>query len=256
MRQIYKGFLARNHISEKKALAQKKTMFLISNIIFFTYLCQIMENPTTNTHKYQSPIVILCDIAILNACCATIAYYYTEGLDWISLFLAINAILIIAIRHICMNLLGIGWLESFLNRAIKRLADIVFSAIFLLSIFPIAYVISAILIRAKKGFADGSIISIQEMQFKEKRFSSIVFSESDTIFDNPFLSHLPLAFNVLFGTISIWDLTSVREVQVQQVSEEETFIEEAYIAETSTTEDNGITIETITSETENKSQIQ
>lgn len=155
-----------------------------------------------------------------------------------------------------MNLLGIGWLESILNRFIKRLTDIVISTFFLLTVFPIAYVISAILIRIQKGFADGSIIRIQEMQIKGRHFSSIAFSKSGTIFDRPLLSNLPLAFNILLGTISIWDIASVQEIQVQQVNEEEVQTEEACVKEDTTAEDNNITIETTTSETENNSQIQ
>ncbi|MDE5560500.1 MAG: hypothetical protein K2J00_01660 [Bacteroidaceae bacterium] len=100
-------------------------------------------------------------------------------------------------------ILQIHWLESPLNRTLKRLADISLSLLFLLTIFPIIFILQAIVSKRNNS---KSILTSHKMHVgNEKHISGVVFRTS--IF--PMVNHaerFPLALNILVGSISIWDL--------------------------------------------------
>ena len=169
------------------------------------------SNYTINTYSRERLFIALCDIAILIACCTLLAYIYQKEAGWFTALLAIEAIIIVVIRHIGMVFLNKSWLDSFLNRALKKTADLLLSSLFLLTAFPVIYLMSAVYIRCRKGFAHGPILRFKRMRTNAGSFSALLFNESGTIIDRPLINRIPVFFNVIIGDLSLCDFMTLQE---------------------------------------------
>lgn len=128
---------------------------------------------------------------------------YNVGADWLCGLLLLNNIALIILRQWISDILQIHWLLSPLNRMLKRLTDILLSLLFLSTIFPLTFIIQAV---TTKRNSNGSILTFRKMSIGQKKnISGIVFRKP--IFpNNNYIERLPLALNILIGSVSFWDL--------------------------------------------------
>ena len=129
---------------------------------------------------------------------------------WLIALLAIEVVSIIVIRHLGMTILNKFWLESYLNRALKKLADLLLSSLVLLTAFPVIYLLTAVYTRCSKGFAHGSILRFKRMHTQAGSFSALLFNECGAITDQPLINRTPIFFNVLIGDLSLWDIMTLQ----------------------------------------------
>lgn len=168
-------------------------------------------NASTTNGKPYSRLISVYDLIILNATALTVAYSCSTNIDWLLGFIILNNLAVIALRQWIMHILHIHWLDSLLNRALKRLADIALSLIVLVSIFPITFVFYCVLIKRRHN---GAVIVPCKMQANSKHFSTLKFNIQ---YDSTNLFHkAPLALSILIGSISFWDITSVQESRVNE----------------------------------------
>lgn len=162
-----------------------------------------------NDTTFQKQIIWPADIIMLNACGVTMYYVFAIGIDYIFALLAINSIAIIAFRQWICYSLQIKWLLSPVNRFLKRLSDIVLAAFFLLTIFPIMIILHAVVTKKNHG---KSVFCLRKFTIgQDQSFTAIAFS-ANLFRDNTKWNSTPLVFNILIGTISVWDLGIVQEV--------------------------------------------
>lgn len=181
-------------------------------------------NDKTNNYTIKSSgrerlFIAICDIAILIACCILFVCIYKGFTGWLIALLAIEVVSIIVIRHLGMTILNKFWLESYLNRALKKLTDLLLSSLVLLTAFPVIYLLTAVYTRCSKGFAHGSILRFKRMYTQAGSFSALLFNECGAITDQPLINRIPIFFNVLIGDLSLWDIMTLQE-EVSEVSEE------------------------------------
>lgn len=154
--------------------------------------------------KLPSRLIHAFDALILNASIITIVYTVVYGIDFLCSIIFLNNIAAIALRQCMMHVHGINWLTSPLNRCLKRTIDIIVSLAFLLTIFPIILLFFTIIIKTRHG---GPVIILRKASVGDKHFNSICINVSSV--DNRFTMRSPLAINILFGNISLWDITSI-----------------------------------------------
>mgnify|MGYP006991639736 CR=1 FL=1 len=106
--------------------------------------------------------------------------------------------------------LDIHWLESILNKALKRLTDIAVALLFIITLLPILIVICTIILKRQKT---GPVLTFCEIcpNADKKNFEGLVFNDSEQL-KKYNLRYAPLAFNLLVGQISLWDLKEFTEI--------------------------------------------
>lgn len=167
-----------------------------------------MNNSITNqSTNIQKTIVLACDFIMLSTCCFALYYAFYVNRDFLLIWLTINVLSIITFRTWLYHTLQIPWLLSPLNRGAKRLFDIVSSALFLCTLFPVIYLIQTIITKKNYG---GEVLSSSTIKIRNKEpFSVIVFKQNSFI--NRFYINLsPIALHVLIGKLSLWDLKTIQ----------------------------------------------
>lgn len=180
------------------------------------------NNYTINSSGRDRLFIAICDIAILIACCILFVCIYNGFTGWLIALLAIEVVSIIVIRHLGMTILNKFWLESYLNRALKKLADLLLSSLVLLTAFPVIYLLTAVYTRCSKGFAHGSILRFKRMHTQAGSFSALLFNECGAITVQPLINRIPIFFNVLIGDLSLWDIMTLQE-EVSEEPQEQTY---------------------------------
>lgn len=168
-------------------------------------------NRTIDIQKRERLFIAICDIAILIACCIILVQGYHKYFNWLMVLFSLNLISLIAIRQIGMSLLNKTWLDSYLNRSLKRITDFSLAIIYMLTALPIIYLLFAICLRTQKKFANTPILYYQRMHTNIRSFDSLTFTKTSTFLDHPCLKHAPIAINIAAGTLSIWDLGTLQE---------------------------------------------
>lgn len=183
---------------------------ICSYIVNNVYLCVVMDSNTNDIKPIYKHLISVFDISILNSVCIFIAYLFLHEINWLCGLLAVNFLLIVALRQWFMHCLEIHWLESILNKALKRLTDIAVALLFIITLLPILIVICTIILKRQKT---GPVLTFCEIcpNADKKNFEGLVFNDSEQLkkFN---LRYAPLAFNLLVGQISLWDLKEFTEI--------------------------------------------
>lgn len=175
------------------------------------------QNNDSNTQRTKKLLVSACDFIMLNACFIAVWFGFAFNKASFLTMLCINAVAIIALRQWLCHYIQIPWLYSPFNRFLKRGTDILLATTFLLSIFPLILILQTISIKKRRG---GAVLhfcrigrengnSFKALEFGENYFSDIWH-----------LGLSPLALNILWGNISMWDLRSIS--RIENPSEEKT----------------------------------
>lgn len=154
-------------------------------------------------------LIYFLDIIILNACCITIAYSFLQEMDWLWGMLAFNNVAVIALRQWIYRIMGTNWLASPLNRTLKRLADIVCSLFFLLTAFPVILIVHLIYHHCSKEYRSDATLGFHDVQTTDGLIFSAAVIKPQIIKGSTVLNHTPIVFNILAGTISMWDIPSL-----------------------------------------------
>ncbi len=181
---------------------------ICSYIVNNVYLCVVMDsNDIKPIYKH---LISVFDISILNSVCIFIAYLFLHEINWLCGLLVVNFLLIVALRQWFMHCLDIHWLESILNKALKRLTDIAVALLFIITLLPILIVICTIILKRQKT---GPVLTFCEIcpNADKKNFEGLVFNDSEQL-KKYNLRYAPLAFNLLVGQISLWDLKEFTEI--------------------------------------------
>lgn len=183
-------------------------------------------------------LIYFIDIIILNACCITIAYAFLLEMDWLWGLLAFNNIAVIALRQWIYRIMETNWLASPLNRTLKRLADIVCSLAFLLTLLPLILFIHTIYHLCSKKYRPDATIAFRDIQVTNGPSFTAAFITPQIIKGNTIINYTPIAFNILFGTISMWDIYSIKLPDINNSAEEQVAqYEETYTPEQTTTDE-------------------
>ncbi len=158
---------------------------------------------------FHKRLTWVCDVIVLNACCLTVLLAWFVGRDWIWGLSLLNCIAVIALRHWLMKSLQIPWLTSILNRVLKRLVDMAVSVLFLLTVFPVIIVVQAIVIKSGKRSARALFSRADVRLNDEEHFSALVFSNYSPEGAGNIMGMTPLVLNLLVGTISLTDISSL-----------------------------------------------
>lgn len=196
-----------------------------------------MSTYTTNNkkteHKFLMYLISASDIIMLNACFVVLYYGLYIQTDFLFVLLAVNCLAIIGLRQWLSYSLQIPWLYSPFNRAIKRGGDIIASTLFILTGLPILYIVQAIYTKKKHG---GSIVKVCHISMENgKSFNAIAFKENAMCCKFR-LDLMPIAFNIIYGQLSIWDLKNIKEVTIQTEKEASPFSDSPAESITSTLE--------------------
>ncbi len=178
---------------------------------------------------FHKQLTWACDLIILNACCLTVLQAWLVGMDWIWGISLLNCIAVIALRKWLMKSLQIPWLVSLLNRGLRRIADILVSALFIVTLFPVIIVVQAVLIKSNRRYGRAIFSAAEVCANNEKHFTAIVFSNYPQQCGS-LIGLTPVAFKLLTGTISLSDIPSLSVKRVKPDT-----IEEA----SDSTQDNG-----------------
>lgn len=180
--------------------------YIVNNV----YLCVVMDSNTNDIKPIYKHLISVFDISILNSVCIFIAYLFLHEINWLCGLLAVNFLLIVALRQWFMHCLDIHWLESILNKALKRLTDIAVALLFIITLLPILIVICTIILKRQKT---GPVLTFCEIcpNADKKNFEGLVFNDSEQL-KKYNLRYAPLAFNLLVGQISLWDLKEFTEI--------------------------------------------
>lgn len=173
------------------------------------------KNIADYTDRFRLHLVLACDIIMLSAVCMALCYALFVGLTYFLIWLGLNAITMIVFRHWLYYSLQIPWLSSHFNRALKRFADIILSTAYILTLLPLIFVVQALVTKRKSG---GPVLSFRQMRIGEgKPFIAMLFCNK-SVWDIRFLNYSPIAFNILVGTLSIWDLSMLQECKENEAS--------------------------------------
>lgn len=184
-------------------------------------------------HKFQMYLISAFDIIMLNACFVVSYYGLYIQTDFLFVLLAINCLAIIGLRQWLSYSLQIPWLYSPFNRAIKRGGDIIVSTLFIFTVLPIIYIVQAICTKKKLG---GSVVRICHISLENsKSFKAIAFKEN-AICEKFRLDLAPIAFNIIYGHLSLWDLNAIKEITIQTEKEASSFSDFSTESMTSTAE--------------------
>ena len=169
-----------------------------------------MDSNTNDIKPIYKHLISVFDISILNSVCIFIAYLFLHEINWLCGLLVVNFLLIVALRQWFMHCLDIHWLESILNKALKRLTDIAVALLFIITLLPILIVICTIILKRQKT---GPVLTFCEIypNADKKNFEGLVFNDSEQL-KKYNLRYAPLAFNLLVGQISLWDLKEFTEI--------------------------------------------
>ena len=183
---------------------------ICSYIVNNVYLCVVMDSNTNDIKPIYKHLISVFDISILNSVCIFIAYLFLHEINWLCGLLVVNFLLIVALRQWFMHCLDIHWLESILNKALKRLTDIAVALLFIITLLPILIVICTIILKRQKT---GPVLTFCEIypNADKKNFEGLVFNDSEQL-KKYNLRYAPLAFNLLVGQISLWDLKEFTEI--------------------------------------------
>lgn len=168
-----------------------------------------ITNSEDISQRFQKYLISACDIIMLNACIAAFHYGFFFAVDFLLGLLAFNCLAIIGLRQWLSFSLQIPWLYSPFNRAIKRIFDILAASVFILTLLPVIYIIQSICIKKKHSEATLRLCRID--WGTGKSFNAIIFKENEFC-DKLHLGLAPIAFNIISGQISIWDINSIKEV--------------------------------------------
>jgi len=96
-------------------------------------------------------------------------------------------------------------LSHWWNRLLKRLFDLLVSGVFLFLVFPLIYIVAAIVVKRK---SPGSVFSVvKEIGWTGKPFGKFVFRTddlpADSFFQKPAVKSLPQFLNVFAGSMSV-----------------------------------------------------
>ncbi|MBR5465843.1 MAG: hypothetical protein IKU79_00275 [Bacteroidaceae bacterium] len=174
-----------------------------------------MNKLTFNIFTPKGLLIAACDITILNAVCILIAFWAIHDWDWTGYLIVANVVSLLTIKYFSMRLANMHWLDSILNRAVKKITDIAISMIFLLTFFPIIFILATIAIRTTHSATGKSILELRHVIIEDKETILMFFRKSRTIFDNPFLNKTPIAVNILLGQLSLWNLYELKEERVE-----------------------------------------
>lgn len=158
----------------------------------------------TRSHKH---LIYACDVMLVNACIAAVAYCMAWHADWIWGLLLFNAAAIIVLRQWISSVLKIHWLESPLNRLLKRLADILLSLTFLLTVFPVMIVVQAVVTKTSRQGRGKSVFEIVRVQVPERRAFHTVAFTLRCPWGSALVEKAPLAFSILAGRLSLWNIS-------------------------------------------------
>ena len=195
-----------------------KRSYFVNNV----YLCVVMNSHTHDFKPIYKHLISVFDITILNSFCIFIAYLFLHEINWLWGLLAINFILIVALRQWFMHCLEIHWLESILNKVLKRITDIVVALLFIFTLLPILIIIGTIILKRQKT---GPVLTFREIcpNVDKKNFEGLVFNDCEQL-EKFNLRYAPMAFNLLLGQISLWDLKAFTEI-IPETEEQESIFE-------------------------------
>ena len=172
-----------------------------------------ITNDKNTEHKFLMYLISAFDIIMLNACFVVLYYGICIQTDIIFVSLVFNSLTIIGLREWLTHSLQIPWLYSPFNRTIKRGADIFISILFILTGLPIIYIAKAIYTKKRKH--SGSVVKVCNVSLENgKNFNVIAFNDN-AVYEKLCLNLAPIAFNIIYGQLSIWDLKSIKEITFQ-----------------------------------------
>lgn len=169
----------------------------------------MMGNFTKNNRdNFRWHVVLACDLIMLSSVCLSLFYVLYVELSYLTGWLVFNAVSIVIFKHWLCDSLQIPWLLSPFNRAIKRLGDIVASILFLLTLFPLLFLAQTLV--TKKRYT-GPVLSVRKVRIGEGTpFLAVLFNQK-FVWDIAYFRYSPIAFSILLGTVSIWDLALLHE---------------------------------------------
>ncbi len=163
---------------------------------------------------FHKQLTWACDLIILNACCLTVLQAWLVGIDWIWGISLLNCIAVITLRQWLMKSLQIPWLFSLLNQGLKRITDIIASILFLTTLFPIIIVIQTFVIKSSKNCRNPLFSAVDVYTNEGRHFVALVFSNYSQPHGH-LIGMTPVIFQLLTGTISLSDITSLSVKQVE-----------------------------------------
>lgn len=168
-----------------------------------------MDNYTKDSRgKFQWHVVLACDLIMVSSACLSLFYAFYVGLSYLTGWIIFNAVSIIIFKHWLCYSLQIPWLLSPFNRAIKRLGDVIASISFLLTLFPLLFLVQTL---ATKKRHVGPVLSVRKVRIGEAPpFLAVLFNHK-FVCGIGYLEYSPIAFNILLGSLSIWDLALLHE---------------------------------------------
>lgn len=167
-----------------------------------------METIENNIDKFKGHVAWGCDVLLLSTCSLTLAFIFFFGADIYLFGLLVNCILVLAFKIWITKQMGIHWLLSPLNRILKRIVDIFISLLFLTTLFPLLLFVHTLATKIKGG---KEVISFCKMRTFTGRLFYAPILEGPFFPKKQYIRISPLAINVLFGTISLWDFASLQE---------------------------------------------
>ena len=177
------------------------------------------QNNDCNTQRVKKLLVSACDFIMLNACIIAVWFGFAFSNTILLVMLLINAAAIIGLRQWLCHYMQIPWLYSPFNRFLKRGTDILLAITSLLCIIPVLFILQAFCIKKNKG---GAVLQSCRVEtedgyaFKALKFRKNFFS------DKWHLGLTPLAINILWGNISIWDLRTISRIECPNEEDTET----------------------------------
>lgn len=168
-----------------------------------------MNNCRTNqSTNIQKTIVLACDFIMLSTCCFALYYAFYVNRDLLLIWLIINVLSTITFRTWLYHTLQIPWLLSPLNRGVKRLFDIVSCVLFLCTLFPLIYLIQAIITKKVYG---GEVLSFYTISIKNKEAFNVLAFKQNSYISSFYLNLSPIALHILIGKLSLWDLKTIQQ---------------------------------------------
>lgn len=155
-------------------------------------------------------LILIFDLVILNACCITLTYAFLCEVDWLWGLLLVNNVGLVGLRHYVFRLLEIDWLKSPLNRSLKRSVDVLCSLIFLLTLFPIILFVYTLYHFLGKKYRDRPVIAFDTIGIGDGREFHTLVLVPKMHAEKDMFACTPIAFNILVGNISLWDLNMIR----------------------------------------------
>ena len=164
----------------------------------------MMQNTDTKQQDNYSLPVCFLDLMIVNSCGIFVTCIAGAQTLAFSTFVGINAIAIVILREWFMRTLKIHSNASWLNIVLKRIVNLTVGITVSVTILPIAIAVAFVV--TKRHSAGPAIISAKLCNRNGRIVNCLVFRPVGNFINKGILSRLPLALNLITGSLSLWNV--------------------------------------------------